>query len=548
MNSRLTQLTEWLQRWWWLLALGALLGAAASFVVNRLTPAYYVATTTLAARITVDDTTDESIRLAMSEVAVNKPRAIAKSEAAMQKSAVEWLPIYVQMFKSARVQTAVLEELNVGGRSKVPQVRITAVLVPNTYLIEVRVRSRNAQLSRQVAEALPGVFTRVSAELFGGQSAVAQQNLSQAMADVTAQLARTNQAIKALLAAPDLSSTESLESLQAELAILRQSRLALFKRSVEIDLTTLAASNNLIVVEPPLTPSESTRLSTWLVMALGGLAGVLSAGGLAGLIGRWDDRVRSAAALERITQLPVLGSIMRWATDAVEVLALREPRSPIVEAFRMLRTNLRFADAVTSLHSLLITSDQPGEGKSTVAANLAVVMAQAGLKVVLIDADLRRPTQHQKFAVTSQWGLTDILLRDPADWPGMTLACPVPDVVLIPSGALPPNPAELLGSRKMQQLLEFLRGTYDLIIIDAPPVQPVTDALVLARQVDGVLWVAAYGITHPGALAWSKQQADRIGARSVGVVLNRVPRRRHWFRSMGGRSAVETNRYWTSLQ
>lgn len=228
---------------------------------------------------------------------------------------------------------------------------------------------------------------------------------------------------------------------------------------------------------------------------------------------------------EQAVGLPVLGAIDRWPTTTPDLAAGHTPRAPEVEAFRALRTNLQFAGIDRPLHTLLITSDGPGQGKSTIASNLAVVMAQAGLTVALVDADLRRPTLHQKFAQPNRVGLTEILLRDPADWPTLTLISGVPNLSLVVSGARPPNPAELLGSRRMQQWLEYLRQTHDVVIIDAPPVLVVTDAEVLSRGVDGVILVTAYGLTRLKAAVMGKQQLDRLGARCVGVVLNRLPPR-----------------------
>ena len=197
-------------------------------------------------------------------------------------------------------------------------------------------------------------------------------------------------------------------------------------------------------------------------------------------------------------------------TGRQRLIAVREPRSPVVEAFRSLRTNIQFAGVDQPIRTLLVTSAGPSEGKSTVAANLAIVMAQAGLKVTLIDGDLRRPTMHKLFNQVNRAGLTDVILRDPSQWSGLTIASGVPNLSLLLSGSLPPNPSELLGSKRMHQLVEYLHQFNDVVIIDVPPLLPVTDALVLSSLTDGVLMVIDYGRTRIGEAVQGK-----IATRSI---------------------------------
>ena len=150
-------------------------------------------------------------------------------------------------------------------------------------------------------------------------------------------------------------------------------------------------------------------------------------------------------------------------------------------------------------------------------------MAQTGLKVALIDCDLRRPTLHKHFNQVNRSGLTDVILRDPGLWNGLTIVSGVPNLSLLLSGSLPPNPSELLGSKRMQQLLDFLHQSNDMVIIDAPPLLPVTDALVLAPVTDGVLMVIDYGGTRIGEAVQGRTQLDQSGSRILGVVLNNIP-------------------------
>lgn len=204
------------------------------------------------------------------------------------------------------------------------------------------------------------------------------------------------------------------------------------------------------------------------------------------------------------------------------LITISNPRSPIAEAYRALRTNLEFSNLDKSLRALLVTSAGAEEGKSTTLANLAVTIAQSGKRVILVDADLRRPTQHQIFELKNNVGLTD-MARDDA-----LLAAPplqdsgVPNLQILTSGQLPPNPAEILGSKRMSEILVALLERADLILFDAPPVLAVTDAVVLSAKMDGVLLVVSAGKTKRENAKKARAQLEKINARILGAVVNNV--------------------------
>lgn len=205
-----------------------------------------------------------------------------------------------------------------------------------------------------------------------------------------------------------------------------------------------------------------------------------------------------------------------------ELITVSEPRSPISEAYRALRTNLDFASLDQALKTLVVTSAGVGEGKSTTLANLAVVSAQAGRKVVLVDADLRRPTLHQIFGLSNEIGLTTAM-RDEA-----ALASPpvqetgIKGLGVLTSGPLPPNPADLMGARRMEDVIGVLVEQADQVIFDTPPVVAVTDAAVLATKVDGVLLVISAGRTRREQARTAVQRLEQVNARLVGTVLTNL--------------------------
>jgi non-specific protein-tyrosine kinase len=201
------------------------------------------------------------------------------------------------------------------------------------------------------------------------------------------------------------------------------------------------------------------------------------------------------------------------------LITLRDPSSAAAEAYRTLRTNLLFSSLDKPLHTLLVTSSAPNEGKSTSVANLAVTMAQAEQSVLLVDCDLRRPGLHTLFGLPNEVGLTNaILAQDEGPLP--IQATSVPGLRLLTSGPLPPRPADLLGSRRMGALIERLRREADIVLFDTPPVVAVTDAAVLAPRVDGVLLVLHAGQTRRDRARESRQILEKVKANIVGVVLN----------------------------
>lgn len=197
------------------------------------------------------------------------------------------------------------------------------------------------------------------------------------------------------------------------------------------------------------------------------------------------------------------------------------PMGAAAEAFRVLRTNLQFLGLDKPLKSILITSTAPGEGKSTVAANLAVSFAQAGLNVCLIDADLRRPRLHKVFNVENWRGLTNAVISQNGLESDMQVTV-IPGLTLMTSGPIPPNPAELLGSTRMTRLLEHLEGRYDMVIIDSPPILAVTDAAVLAPRIGGVMMVVRSGMVARRQVMRAKEALEAVQANLLGITLDGV--------------------------
>ncbi len=206
------------------------------------------------------------------------------------------------------------------------------------------------------------------------------------------------------------------------------------------------------------------------------------------------------------------------------LVTLTDPRSPAAEAYRTLRTNLTFAGLDQPIEALVVTSPAPEKEKSLAAANLAVVMAQGEHRTILVDADLRRPVLHEIFGVSNERGLTTMFVDPQARAEPPLVEVGVENFWLLPSGPLPPNPADLLGSRRMEEIMALLRSRADVLVFDAPPVLVVTDAAVLGMKVDGVLLVVVAGRTRREQARQARELLERARVRVVGAVLTDVPR------------------------
>lgn len=277
----------------------------------------------------------------------------------------------------------------------------------------------------------------------------------------------------------------------------------------------------------PILPNTRRRL------LMGGILGLCLGLGLAFVRERLDHSVRSIEDLETRVGLPVFGSIPAIAASQAEgwrsvgggkvfpLFTRIEHRSPAFEAYRSLRTTIQFAVPEVRTKCFLLTSPGAGEGKTVTAANLAVALARKGARILLVDADLRKPILHRIFRFPQEPGLSDLLARQ-VEWQDRVRPTEVENLELLPSGAIPSNPSDILESDRTKLLLQELGRHYDMVLIDSPPALPIPDAVVLSSMVDGVFLVARAGITTPEALLRSRAVLEAVNARVLGTILNAV--------------------------
>ena len=277
------------------------------------------------------------------------------------------------------------------------------------------------------------------------------------------------------------------------------------------------------VVSTPTVPTTPISPKPTRNLALGVVLGLLLGLGLALVRDLLDTTIKGEKDIKDVTDVTVIGGIS-FDPEATKrpLIVQADPHSPRAEAFRTLRTNLQFVDAANHPRSIMFTSSLPGEGKTTTTANLAITMAASGARVCIIEGDLRRPRLLEYMGLDGSLGLTNVLIGQ-ADLSDVLQQFTNTSVYVIGSGSVPPNPSELLGSAAMNETLRELESRFDVVIIDAPPLLPVTDAAVLSTIVGGTVVVVGAGLVNRDHLARALQSLDAVKGRVLGLVLNRMP-------------------------
>lgn len=277
------------------------------------------------------------------------------------------------------------------------------------------------------------------------------------------------------------------------------------------------------IIEPGPVPEDQTSPNVMLNIALGLIVGAAIGIATALIRGLLDTRIHSVADVEQITTTPVVGRIAYDDEISERPLVVHDdPRSPRAEAFRTLRTNLQFLGAGDGSRVFMISSAMPGEGKTHVVANLAIVLAESGARVALIEADLRKPRLAQVMGIEGAAGLSDVLINR-ATLDDVTQPWGTESLFVLPAGQIPPNPSELLGSRTMEELIAEVSENADYVLIDAPPILPVTDAAVLSAYTSGTLLVTAVSQTKRQAIEHAIESLETVDGPPLGLIVNGLP-------------------------
>jgi succinoglycan biosynthesis transport protein ExoP len=505
----------------WLIVVGALLLAAVAFAVSSSLAPVYRATVTMQ----VDQ--PSSAPLVYASIAAGEDLALTYSE----------------LLRTRTLLGMVIDSLGLETTPDALGEVVRTRLIPATPLLEISVEDGDPQRAADIANAIATTFIALRAQEGHPQhlAALEEETLAQ-MNALQALIARNQALVEASRQGPEGSAQDATPN-PLEAALVSQQ--ATYANLLSSYLSIQAAQAQFLdvnVVDPAAVPLKPVSPQTPLHVFLGGLLGLVSSAGAVFLTEYLDRSIKTAEDIRRALARPTLGIVPRFQSDAGAgtLVAWAEPYSATSEAFRTLRTNIRFASVHKALSALLVTSAEPGAGKTTVAANLGVVCAQAGLRVVLVDTDLRLPRLHSAFGVDNMTGLTDLLLSNSDDITPFAQETALENLRIISTGPLPPNPAELLGSRRMEVVLKMIRRQADLVIVDSPPVLPVTDAAVLAPKMDGVLLVVTVHKTPRDAARQALESLTQVGGEVVGAVLNGVPLpRAAFYRYYGGKSGEQ---------
>jgi polysaccharide biosynthesis transport protein len=401
--------------------------------------------------------------------------------------------------------------------------RVTADAPLDSTLLTITAQAETPQQAARIANALGAELIAASPTVEGGSGAELQQFLTEDLAATREEIAATRASVDELLAVEERTAAqeEELQVLQDRLSNLRSTYASM------LSLSPTNAANLLSVWQAANPPDTYVAPRPLFNAALAAAVGLFIAIAVAVVVQYLDDSLKGADDVEHVLNLPTLGTIARMKgergrAEIYRLATLLYPRSRTAESFRSLRANIEFSSLDAPLQTLLVTSAVPSEGKSVTAANLAGAFAQAGRRVLLVDADLRRPSIHTLFGAPNQSGLTTLLRSDSASVDAIAVPTEEPRLSLLTSGPLPPNPAELLGSQRFKTVLDRIRAAYDLVIIDSPPLKAVADPAILGSFLDGTLLVVAANSTHRATARAGREALVKAGARVLGVVLNRV--------------------------
>jgi non-specific protein-tyrosine kinase len=489
-----------LTKWWRLLAVATVIAIIASSLSVFFQPDVYVSRTTLMIGQTINNLNPDSGQIFI---------------------ASQLAGIYADMANREPIQVKTMEAL---GMTWLPSYQ--ARVVPNTQLIEISVTDTNPQRAQIIANELANQLIIQSPTTGTTETGQRQQFIKQQLSSLQLQIQDTQTRIdelqKTLIglnSASQIANTQQqIDELNSKLTDLRTSYAGLLSNSQE------GALNILSVVEPANLPSRSVGTNKFLIIGLAAMVGFSLAAGAAYLIEYIDRTIKTTTDVERVLNYPVIGYLSEIGEDAKgenkATYVLENPNTSLAESYRLLKSNLDFFGINSPSKTILITSPSQGNGKTTISINLALSMSQGDEKVVLVDADLRRPAVHAALDLSVKPGLTEVIRgsRTPQSavriWKRNKLQ-------VITAGGRMSKVTEIVGSKRLGSILSELKDVFEVIIVDAPPLV-ISDAYNLASKVDGVIIVMVPGQTREEQAKAMKEQLDRAGAKVIGVVFNKI--------------------------
>jgi len=485
-------------KWWRLIVVTAALAVVSSSISAIFQPDEYISRTTLMTGSAFLNPNPDSGQIIITQQLASFYADMAKrepvQEATKQALGIDWLPSY------------------------------TARVVPNTQLVEILVTDTNPQraqiIANELARQLISKSPAVNQTETTGQS---QDFIKEQLARLETQIQETEKqiedlqkALSVMNSASQIARTEQdIKDLTDKLVDLRGNYAMFLANSQQ------GASNTLTVVESANLPTKSSSTNKLLIVSLAGMVGLILAVGAAYGLEYLDRTIKTTSDVERIFNLPVIGYLANIAENGNNATYVTShPNSLIAENFRLLHSNLEFFQVYNSARTILVTSPTQGNGKTTVAINLALTIAASDQKVAVVDADLRRPAVHTALKISQSPGLADII-HSKVSVKEVVRPVKGKKIDVVAAGAVPPSVTEVVGSKRIAAILNDIREDYDTIIVDAPPLV-ISDSYNLASKVDGVILVLQPGTTNDDQAKVIKEQLSRAGARIIGIVFNKV--------------------------
>ncbi len=505
MDLSLNQLIKIARRWWWLIILAPLLGGFSAYLsADRQTPLYSASATIQVNPPQTQNTVDLS--------ALNGAQRLAETSR--------------QLVRTREVLAPLVASLNLPYSVETLQSKVSSSTIANTSLIRISVSDPSPEQAAFLANAVANRFLEYSTEQQNALSSPYIDRINQQISDTQQQIAAVQAEIAAIEASDSPESAENIsrkQDLNQQLTQLQTAYSEALSNANQVALDQAAQLTQVTIADRAYAPSIPYAPRTKLYAVLGAFVGFCVAIGGVALLEYLDNTMKAGLDFGKLFNTPLLavvGLVQNIKPGREQLFLLEQPNSTSSEAIRLLRTNLEFAAASRPIASLAVTSAGPGEGKTTVTANLAISMAQAGFTTVIVDADLRRPTLHNLFGIRNDRGLTSLLTRPDQAWQWAAVSTVSPNLMVIPSGPVPPNPSDLLSSDTLGRLVETLSQHADIVLFDTPPILAVSDPLVIATHVDSVMMVSRAGRTRIDAAKRAIDSLPRENVRLVGLVLN----------------------------
>jgi non-specific protein-tyrosine kinase len=504
-RSSLESILEYAQillHWLWLLILAALVAGMAAYYITNRQPRIYQTSTLMMVNGASGSQYDSSSSIYLG----------------MQLAAT-----YSRTMTTKPILDAVSAKLGY----EVDSDSIKIQQIEGTQLINITVTDTDPQRAADIANTLVTVFADQVMSDQSSRYIDLRTNLETELANTDKQISSINARLAAIPTdtagnAINPNDVATRAQLETSLSQYEQARSYLVSDYQQLMLSEVLSTSTVVQKDPAVANPLPIQPQPMRSALLAAVVGFMIAAGVIFLITFLEDTIRDPEEVTRKWGVPVLGVISRYGSTATPIITVSQPRAPVSESFRSLRTNLQFASVAAPLKTILVTSPSPEDGKTSVVANLANVVSQNNRKVLVIDGDLRKPRIHKIFQLPNRIGLTDYFLHAQERLNGVIKKTEIKSLFVITSGNLPPNPSELLGSERMQEVVETLSSHFDPIFIDTPPLLAVTDALVLAPRVDGVILVIDPAKTKRAALQHSIEQLKQVNANLLGVVLNNV--------------------------